>query len=131
MFLIDTHHGSSVESLVQGDSVIVKAGNDCRCLNRIKMDENLLVAYSSMRCHDEDVNLHGKWTGCLATVLEKSPLASLQNVFTTVNKMMADIATVARFFHISGSSEDLFMFPSLDNDSTVDATVVISLPITQ
>ena len=112
--------------------MIVKAGDDCRCLSRIKMDENLLVAYSSIRCHDEDVenfNLHGKWTGCLAYELEKSPFTSLQNVLTTVNKMMADIATVAKFFQIAASSEDLFMFPSLD--SSVDATVAVSLPITQ
>lgn len=130
MFLIDTHHGSTVGSLVQGDSVIVKAGNDSRCLNRIKMDENLLVAYSSIRCHDEDVknfNLHGKWTGCLAAELERSPFTSLQNVLITVNKMMTDIATAAKYFQTAdycSLTEHLYILPILyaTSSTTVDVS---------
>ena len=130
MFLIDTHHGSSVGSLVQGDSVIVKAGDDCRCLNRIKMDENLLVAYSSMRCHDEDIenfNLYGKWTGCLATELEKSPFTSLQSILNTVNKMMVDIAAVAKYFQTAdyrSTTAHLYILPILyaTSSTTVDVS---------
>ena len=135
MFLIDTHHGNSLGSLVQGDSVIVKAGDDCRCLKRIKMDANILVAYSSIRYHDKDVenfNLHGKWTGCLADELERSQFTSMQKVLAMVNKTMADTATEAKYFQIAdfrSSAEELFVFPSLN--SSVNPTVAISLPITQ
>ena len=134
IFLIDTHHGSS-GSLVQGDSVIVKAGDDCRCLNRIKMDANLLVAYSSIRYHDKDVekfNLQGKWTGCLAAELENSPFTSLQNVLTTVNKTMAGIATVAKYFQTAdyhSLTEHLDIFPILY--ATNGATVDVSSPISR
>ena len=130
IFLIDTHHGSSVGSLVQGDSVIVKAGDDCRCLSRIKMDENLLVAYSSIRCHDEDAenfNLHGKWTGCLAAELQKSRFTSLQSILSIVNKMMADIATVAKYFQTAdyrSLTEHLYILPILyaTSSTTVDVS---------
>ena len=134
IFLIDTHHGSS-GSLVQGDSVIVKAGDDCRCLNRIKMDANLLVAYSSIRYHDKDVekfNLQGKWIGCFAAELENSPFTSLQNVLTTVNKTMAGIATVAKYFQTAdyhSLTEHLDIFPILY--ATNGATVDVSSPISR
>ena len=138
MFFIDTHHGSSIGSLVQGDSVIVKA-DDCRCLSRINTKinttANLLVAYSFIRYHDQDAenfNLHGKWTGCLAAKLDRSQFTSMQNVLATVNKAMTDIATAAKFFQSAdycSSAEDLFISPSFDG--TVGTTEAISLPITQ
>ena len=135
LFFIDTHHGtlSSVGSLGEGDSVIVKAGGDCKCLRRIEMVADLLVAYSSIR-HDNDVenfSLYGKWTGCLAAELDKSRFTSLQNVLTIVNKTMADIATVAKYFQTAdycSSTDHLYILPIpyATSSTTVDVSSSIS-----
>ena len=127
IFFIDTYRGSSVG--IQNDSAIIKTDN-CSCLRRIEMKPNLLVAYSSVYYHNQDVenfSLHGKWSGCVADELGRSSTGqSLQNVLTAVNKKMFDIATAAKYYHTAdycSLSEDVFILPAL---GVVDTPV--SLP---
>ena len=133
LFFVDTHHISPVTSLIQDGNAIVKASDFCRFLNRIEKDANLLVAYSTLRYHDqysEHFKLHGRWTSCLADELlvTRSQFASLQSVLTKVNEAMAGIATETKCFHTvdyCSSPDDLCILPSSDT------TVAASLPITQ
>ena len=124
LFFIDTHNESSVATLGQD-------GSGIRCLSRIEIDANLLVAYSSLNYYDqnsEHFNLHGRWISCLADELERSRFASLQNVLTRVNEAMAGIAAAAKcsqFADYRSSPEELFILPSSDT------TMAVLPPVTQ
>ena len=134
IFFIDTYHMSSVGSLIQDDSVIIKAGDDCGCLRRIEMEENVLVAYSSIRYHnndDENFNLYGKWTCCLAEELERSRYIRLQNILFTVNKAMAGIATAQKYFQTANYcslTDCLYILPLLyaNTNPVVDVSSSLS-----
>ena len=111
IFFIDTYHESLAN--VQNDSVIVKT--DCRCLRRLEINPNSLVA---LLCHGQDFSLYGKWTRCLADELEKSSIGqfsqSLQSILTTVNKTVTEIATAAKCCQIADYHFSPENIPSLD-----------------